>query len=307
VPQARPASHSVRATASSLPRRLALKAKAQSSIRSVAICGVLLCLAACSRSDGSVTARRCPISLAGHAEIRALHAKRQLHLPDYWTTGAAWSDSDPILVGREFDFAFALGNDLGAGIAAQQRQKATSATAKRVAAAGPHDLVSSLLAALAPVPGWCERMSGRPIPLYAVLFGDKDARLQVVLDLRPSLVPDASLPITQLVAVSDAHPLEGSASWLGDHGEAVRRAIRSAAEGIARLASVQLKTTTLPVEGARVECAIGGPESWHGFALASTAGLADHALVTSGPDATLVFCTNPLVPDRTPRRPPLQQ
>jgi hypothetical protein len=274
------------------------------------ICGWLLCLTACSKcSNDTRVAGRCPISLVGLTEVRAAHAKRQLHLPDYWTTGAAWSDSDPILVGREFNFAFALGNDLGAGIAAQQRQQAANATAKEVTAAGPFDLASTLATALGPVPGWCERMSGRPLISYAVLFGDKDARLQVVLDLRP-VAPAASQPIKQLVAVSEAHPLQGPASWLGDRGEALRRAIRSAAGAIAQLASVQLQTASLPAESARVECAIGGPESWHGFALASpdgsTPGLADHALVTSGPDATLVFCTDRVVPDRKPPGPPLQ-
>jgi len=143
-------------------------------------------------------------------------------------------------------------------------------------------------------------MSGRPLKLYAVLFGEKDARLQVVLDLRPAPAP--SMPITQLVAGSEAHPLQGPGSWLGDRGEALRRAIRSAAGAIAQLAPVQLKTASLPAEGARVECAIAGREAWRGVALVSPLG-AEHALVTSGPDATLVFCTDPVVPDRRPPGP----
>jgi hypothetical protein len=122
----------------------------------------------------------------------------------YAAQDAAWVRGQPIAVNRDFDFALATTLDIGAGLAAARRQKENAELADKLASLDLIDsqaLLRSLCAARADA---CARFYGHSLRLFGLLYGQRAARLRVVLELADA-ADGARTPL--YVAVSDAHEI----------------------------------------------------------------------------------------------------
>jgi hypothetical protein len=118
----------------------------------------------------------------------------------YAAQDAVWVPGQPIAVNRGFDFAIAIALEgMGAGIAAAQRQTSNADLARTLAALEPIDVQALLRAKCDDRPAACAVLTGYQIYLYGLLFGDKAARLRVVLEFGDA----QGAPL--YVSVSDAH------------------------------------------------------------------------------------------------------
>jgi hypothetical protein len=122
----------------------------------------------------------------------------------YAAQDAAWVRGQPIAVNRDFDFALASALDIGAGIAAARRQKENAELAEKLASLDPIDLPTLLRSQCAARPDGCSRIAGYSIRLFGLLYGQRAARLRVVLEF-VGAVDGASAPL--YVAISEAHEI----------------------------------------------------------------------------------------------------
>jgi hypothetical protein len=123
---------------------------------------------------------------------------------EYLVRDAAWVPGLPLAINRDFDFALAMSLDgIGAGIAAKKRRDANLELAQRLSGVAPLDHDALLQALCAASPAACERLAGARVRIYGLLFGEHDARLQVVLEVAAAKLEPALYQV-----VTEAHPVE---------------------------------------------------------------------------------------------------
>jgi hypothetical protein len=122
----------------------------------------------------------------------------------YAAQDAAWVRGQPIAVNRDFDFALASALDIGAGIAAARRQKENVELADKLASLDPIDPQTLLRSQCAARPDACARFYGHSLRLFGLLYGQRAARLRVVLE-SVGAASGTSAPL--YVAISEAHEI----------------------------------------------------------------------------------------------------
>lgn len=136
-------------------------------------------------SSTSAVARRLALpTLLPFSRLSELNVQQRLS--NYEIRDAVWVPNQPILVNRDFDFGVALSlEDIGPAIAVVQRRKANAALAQRLASIPPIDAGRLLHALCRPSPAFdsCAQLAARSLRIYGLLFGEHDARLQVVLEV----------------------------------------------------------------------------------------------------------------------------
>jgi hypothetical protein len=122
----------------------------------------------------------------------------------YPAQNAAWVAGQPLAVNHDFDFAVALGvEDVGAGIAVAQRRNKNAALAERLAKLEAIDLPALLQRLCAQGRPACAKLAGKRVRIYGFLYGERAARLRVLLELTggeaaPATYSSISVPGTAL-------------------------------------------------------------------------------------------------------------
>lgn len=196
-------------------------------------------------------------------------------LGEYQGRDAAWVPGLPLAVNRDFDFALALSIEgVGPGIAARKRRDANLEFAQRLSEVAAFDAQAQLEALCAASPRFaCEHLAGEQVRIYGLLFGERDARLQVVLEIAP-VAAERML----YIAVSEARPI---AAFLeaGVLQQVFGHAAADLAGSLAESASPDTALST---------CMVGGTAKLTGRRLVSRAG---HALLlVEEPTARKVLC-----------------
>jgi len=143
-----------------------------------------------------------PLSELGQLELRERVGR-------YPAQSAAWVAGQPLAVNHDFDFAVALGvEDIGAGIAVAQRRNKNAALAERLAKLEAIELPALLQRLCAQGRAACAKLAGKRVRIYGFLYGERAARLQVLLELAggeaaPAIYSSISEPGT---AVTFAQP-----------------------------------------------------------------------------------------------------
>jgi hypothetical protein len=143
--------------------------------------------------------RRAGPEVASLAELAGLAMDSRIGT--YQARDARWVENQPVLVGRNFNFGVALGMEAGPGLAAAQRRNQNAQLAALLGHAEPIKPESLVRSLLQHCRSECDWLSGRRVLLYGIVYGDHDARMRVVLELRED--PGTG---TQYVAVSSPRP-----------------------------------------------------------------------------------------------------
>ncbi len=155
---------------------------------------------------------------------------------NYLAQDAVWLETHQLFVNQEFDFSIALSSpSIGAGIAAQKRQEANKKVGEQLALIPAVNLRQIFETSLLK----CEDRRQGPfymtVSLYGLLFGDKKARLQSMLEIvqltdhKDHDDKQEFAPI-RFVHVSGQKALTGEGSWTSDNGAALVRAMRIGTE-----------------------------------------------------------------------------
>lgn len=202
----------------------------------------------------------------GRAVVEATSTLRSLDLAarigEYEARDAVWADGQPLVVGRDFDFALVGGlpAGVGAGLAAAKRQRENLELAQRIAQQPRLD-VESLFDVLLRTCADCRPLVvGKRFVIYGILYGSETARLSVVVELREPQTSAATY-----IAVSAA----GAASDLVEPGK-LRAAFEAGLTAVAnmmrsRSSSAALTEHAEPELGA---CARGGSATSRGRVIA---------------------------------------
>lgn len=206
----------------------------------------------------------------------------------YIARDAAWSAGQPLAINRDFDFGVAMSmQDIGPGLAAKRRRDGNEELANQLAGLAPLD-PGALLQMLcdAPPRTTCQQLAAQSVRLYGLLWGDKDARLLVVLEVvEPA--PRFSVHAT----ISDARPL---AAFLEPN------ALGSAFhDGLAALATVIDKTA--PPTATTGACELSPGAKLAGRVIANEAAFT--LLTLDTPSAPRVLCPSDAT-ETTPPAPP---
>jgi len=188
---------------------------------------------------------------------------------------AVWVPGQPLAVNRDFDFALAMSMDaIGPGLAARKRQDANVALAKRLAELPPLE-PNALLRSLCPAPPRtaCTALTGKQVRIYRLLFGERSARLQLMLEVESSQ-DDAS----RYGAVTEAFPIEA----LHEPEALSKRFLEAAAQTAVALSSAAA------TGGATGACKAGDGATFEGRVVTATA---NHAvLLITEPRPARIVC-----------------
>jgi hypothetical protein len=123
----------------------------------------------------------------------------------YPAQSAAWIRGQPVAVNHDFDFGIALAMEdgMGAGIAAAKRISKNAAFAEQLAKLEPIDPHTLLQRLCSDVPSACTKLAGARARIFGLLYGERAARLRVVLERVDATASD---PI--YVSISDALTLD---------------------------------------------------------------------------------------------------
>ena len=185
---------------------------------------------------------------ASASELQALELRERVGA--YAARSAAWIPSQPIAVNRDFDFATALGTDSGAGIAAALRRDKNAALAEQLGQLEAIEPVAAMAHACAQERAACAELAPTGVRIYGLLYGEKTARLRVLLELREAT------PVRPIYSsISAAAPVETFAE---------RGALANAfAQELARALALSTRARTSPSALAG-RCAAGDGASVHG-------------------------------------------
>ena len=115
--------------------------------------------------------------------------------------GAAWVPGWPLAVNRDFDMALALSLDVGAGLAAAKRRNGNAELIRRLERATPLDPEARLRALCDKRADRSAALSGTTVRVYAMLYGERVARLRIVVERAGVEPPEPR------ASVSEARPL----------------------------------------------------------------------------------------------------
>jgi len=194
----------------------------------------------------------------------------------YQLEGGAWVSGRPILVNRDFDFGSAMSiEDIGPAIAAGKRISGNQEVADRLSRLPPMDLNGAFEKQVTACGRDCGELNGKRVRLFGLLYGENQARLQVVLEIEPGGQPAQPArtanqrAIERFVWVSSARPLEGPESWLRDDGAAIKATAEASLPLLLQLfRGYRRHLQKQPVGPAKdVGCAVGGNERASGRVL----------------------------------------
>lgn len=156
----------------------------------------------------------------------------------YLAQDSVWVEKHQLFINQNFDFAIAMSiPDIGAGLAAKKRQEANKKASEQLTSIPAVNLKETFERSVAEYQDIQREPIRVRVVLYGLLFGDKKARLQSVLELT-ALTEDKDTkerPTLRFVTVSEVKPLSGDGSWSSDNGSALIDAIRIGTEQLVSL------------------------------------------------------------------------
>jgi hypothetical protein len=214
----------------------------------------------------------------GVASVAQLHAlDMEARVGTYQARDAQWAPEQPVLVGRDFNFALAAMDDLGAGVAAAQRRHGNQALAQALGSLEPLQPTELFGLLRQRSKSTCLFNGRQQVAIYGIVYGSTEAALRTIVE---SVQPDGSL--FQHIAVSAKQPAEAFTEP-GVLGKAVE-------SGLGRIA-VMMATDPASLSASRPagSCSLGGTAVARGQVLQQDD--AEHTILRlSEPAAGLMAC-----------------
>ncbi len=160
---------------------------------------------------------------------------------NYLVTDAVWVNGHPLLVNQEFDFAIGIAlPDIGLGIAAKKRKDANNDTARKLESMSPISLADEFDKAVQSCQSNYSGISDFRASILGLLFGEKKARLQMVLEIVQKKKKDKKDNLQlegpmRFIYVSQELPLNGEQSWIENNGVVLAQAMKNGSKKLAEM------------------------------------------------------------------------